>query len=82
MGMPLLLVRACSVTQSCLLLCDPMDCGPQSSFVHRISQARILEWIAISFSKGSSRPRDRTHVSCIAGRLVTNQPLEKALYFW
>ena len=46
----------------------PMDCSPQSSFVHGILQARIPEWVAISFSRGSSRPRDRTQVSRIAGR--------------
>ena len=43
-------------------LCDPMDCSPPGSSVHGISQARILEWMAISFSRGSSRPRDGTHV--------------------
>ena len=40
--------------QSCLTLCDPMDCSPPESSVHGISQARILEWVAISFSRGSS----------------------------
>ena len=47
------------------LLCDPMDCSPPGSFVYGISQARTLEWVAISFSKGSSPPRDRIQVSCI-----------------
>ena len=47
----------------------PMDCSLPGSSVHRISQARILEWVAISFSTGSSQPRDWTQVSCIAGRL-------------
>ena len=56
------------VAQSCPTLCDPMDCSPQGSSVHGILQARILEWVAISFSRGSSRPRDRTQVSRIAGR--------------
>ena len=46
-----------------------MDCSPPGSSVHGILQARILEWIAISSSSGSSRPRDRTHISCI-GRLI------------
>ena len=46
------------VAQSCLTLCNPMDCSPQDSTVHGISQARILEWVAISFSRGSSQPRD------------------------
>ena len=42
------------VSQSCLSLCDPMDCSPPSSSVHGILQARVLEWVAISFSRGSS----------------------------
>ena len=46
--------------QSCLTLCDPMDSSPPGSSVHRILQARILEWVAISFSRGSSQPRDQT----------------------
>ena len=46
----------------------PVDCSPPSSSVHGILQGRILEWVAISFSRGSSRPRDRTQVSHIAGR--------------
>ena len=46
----------------------PVDCSPPSSSVHGILHARILEWVAISFSRGSSRPRDRTQVSHIAGR--------------
>ena len=59
------------VTQSCPTLCNPMDCSPRGSSVHGIFQARMLEWVAISFSRGSSRPRDRTWVSCTAGRFVT-----------
>ena len=60
----------------CLLLshvwlCDPMDCSPPGSSVHWISRARILEWGAIPFSRGSSWPRDQTQVSCIAGRFLT-----------
>ena len=46
--------------QSCLTLCDPMDYSPPRSSVHGIPQARILEWVAMPFSKGSSQPRDRT----------------------
>ena len=46
----------------------PVDCSPPSSSVHGILQARILEWVAISFSRGSPRPRDRSQVSHIAGR--------------
>ena len=59
------------VAQSCLTLCDPMDCSPPGSSVHGIFQARVLEWVAISFSRGSSQPRDRTQVSRIAGRHFT-----------
>ena len=51
------------VTQSCLTLWDPMDCSSPGSPVHGILQARILEWVAIPFSRGSSQPRDRTWVS-------------------
>ena len=49
-------------------LCDPMDCSLSGFSVHGIFQARVLEWIAISFSRGSSRPRNRTWVSHITGR--------------
>ena len=56
------------VAQSCPTLCDPMDCSPPGSSVHGILQARVLEWGAIAFSRGSSQPRDRTQVSHIAGR--------------
>ena len=56
------------VAQLCLTLCDPMDCSLPGSSLHGIPQARTLEWVAISFSRGSSRPRDRTRVSRIAGR--------------
>ena len=59
------------VAQSRLTLSDPMDYSPPGSSVHEISQARILEWVAISFSRGSSQLRDRTQVSCTAGRLFT-----------
>ena len=59
------------VTQSCLTLCDPMNCNLSGSFVHGIFQARVLEWIAISISSGSSRPRSRTPVSHITGRSFT-----------
>ena len=58
--------------QSCLTLCDPMDGSPPGSSVHGVLRARILEWVAIPFSRGSSRPRDWTrvsYVSCI-GRWV------------
>ena len=62
------------VTQSCPTLCNSMDCSPPGSSVHGIFQARILEWVAIYFSRGSSRTRDQTHISCvshIADRFLT-----------
>ena len=59
------------VTQSCLILCNPMDCSLPHSSVRGIFQARVLEWVAISFSRGSSQPRDRTWVSHIVGRRFT-----------
>ena len=58
-------VCVCKVTQLCLTLCDPMDYSPPGSSVHGILQARILEWVSISFSRGSSLSRDRTQVFCI-----------------
>ena len=57
-------VCAWLVAQLCLTFRDPMDCSPPGS-VNEISQARILEWVAISCSRGSSQPRDQTHISCI-----------------
>ena len=59
------------VVQSCPTVCDPMDCSLPGSSVRGIFQARVLEWVAISFSRGSSWPRDRTWVSCIAHRRFT-----------
>ena len=56
----------CVCAQSCPTLCNPMDCSPPGSSVPGISQAGILEWVAISFSRGSSQLRDQTHVSCIS----------------
>ena len=76
-------------TLSCSTLCNPMDCSLQGSSVHGILQARILEWVAISFSRGSFCPRDQTCVSwsnclllwqtvfCTASRFVTTEPLGK-----
>ena len=64
-------VKWSEVAQSCPTLCDPMDCSLPGSSVHGIFQARVLEWVAISFSRGSSRPRDWTQVSHTAGRGFT-----------
>ena len=60
------------VAQSCQTLCDPMDCSPAGSSVHGISQARILEWVTISFARWSSRPRDGTRVSHTVESLGTS----------
>ena len=59
------------VAQSCLTLSDSMDCIPPGSSDHGILQARILEWVAISFSRDSSQPKDQIQISRIAGRLFT-----------
>ena len=60
---------------SCLTLCDPMNCSPPRSSVHGILQARTLEWVAISFSRGSSQPRGWTRISYVAyiGRHILYQ---------
>ena len=59
------------VAQSCPTLFNPMDCRPPGSSVHGILQARVLEWVVMPFSRGSSWPRDQTWVSCIADRSFT-----------
>ena len=66
------------VTRSCPTLCDPMDCSLPGSSAHGISQARILEWVAIPFSRGSSWPRGQTWVFFIAGRFFTIWVTRKA----
>ena len=63
--------RVCSVVQT---LCEPMDCISPGSSVHGILQARILEWVAISFSRGSYPPKNQTHVSHTAGGFFTTEP--------
>ena len=65
----------CFVAQSCLTLCVPTDYSPPGSSVHGIFQARILEWDAISYSRGSSRVRDQTHFSCIS--CIVRQVLDR-----
>ena len=73
----------CLVAQLCPTLCNPMDCSSPGSSVRGILQARILEWVAIPFTKGSSQSRDRicvSHVSCIAGGFFTAEPPGKPLY--
>ena len=68
---PLPFLKWSEVAQLCLTLCDPMDCSLPGFFVHGIFQARILKWVAFSFSRGSSWLRDWTQVSLIAGRRFT-----------
>ena len=65
----------CSVAKSCPTPCDPTDCSPPGSSAYGVFQARILEWVAISFSRGSSQARDQTHVFCIGCRISTKIPI-------
>ena len=67
------------VTQWCLTLCDPMDCSRSGSSVHGILQGRMLEWVALPFSRGSSQARDRTQVPHIAGEFFTIWATREAL---
>ena len=69
------------VVQSCLTLWDPVKCSPPDSSVHGILQARVLELLAISFSRGHSRPRYQTWVSCIAARFFTIWATQEANLF-
>ena len=68
--------------QSCPTLCDPMDCSLPGSSIHGIFQERVLEWVAIFFSRGSSQPRDWTQVSHIAGRRFTVWATREAPKIW
>ena len=70
-GFQLTLIDWVLVIQSCPTLCNPVDCSQPASSDRGILQARILEWVAIPFSRGSSQPRDQTRVSCIASRFFT-----------
>ena len=62
----------------CPTLCDPMECSPPGSSIHGILQARILEWVAVPSSRGSSRCRDQTHIPCISGGFFTARPPGKS----
>ena len=66
-----IVIKVCcaKLSQSCLTLCNPMDCSPPGSTVRGILKTRILEWVAMPSFRGSSLPRDQTHISCI-GRWV------------
>ena len=71
----------CLVAKSPLTLWDPIHCSQPGSSVHVISQAR-MEWVAISFSKGSFWIKNQTRVSCVAGRLFTNWAMREAPVMW
>ena len=75
-------MRVCARSlQSCPTLCNPLDCSPPGLSVHGVSQARILEWVAMPFSRGSSWPRDQTCITCVsstAGGLFTTKPPGKS----
>ena len=63
------------VTQSCLTFCDPMDCSSPGSSVHGVLQAKMLEWVALTFSRASSQPRDRTQVSWLQADSLLSESL-------
>ena len=74
-------VRARSVTKLCPTPCNPLDCSPPGSSVHGISQARILEWVTVPFSRGSFRLRGLNHASpALAGGFFTDEPPGKPRY--
>ena len=77
-SVPFELESESEIVQSCPTLCDPMDCSQPGSSVHGGVQARVLEWVAIFFSKGSSQPRDRSRVSRIVGRCFTVRATREA----
>ena len=82
-GLPFLPpMRSVLIVQLCVTLCDPMDCSPPGSSVQEILQARILEWLAFPFSRGSSRPRDWTRVSCITGWFFTVWAMKLLFHSW
>ena len=76
------MMRWSGIAQSCPTLCDPIDCSLPGSSINGTFQARVLEQVAISFSRGSSRPRDQTQVSRIAGRRFTIWATREAQGEW
>ena len=66
-------VCVCLVAQSCPTLCDPKDCYPPGSSVHGISKGKIIQWVAISSSRGSFQPSHQTLISCLADRFFTTE---------
>ena len=79
-GSPPKSVKWSEVAQSCLTLWNPMDCSLPGSSIHGVFQAIILEWVATSFSRGSSQPRDRTQFSCIVDRRFTAWATRKTMF--
>ena len=75
-------MKVSKVAQLCPTFCDPMGYSLPGSSLHGILQARVLEWVAISFSRGSSQPRDRTQVSSIPGRCFHGLQLSRLLCPW
>ena len=71
----------CVQSLNCVWPCNPMDCSPADPSVHRILSAQILEWVAISSSRGSSWPRDRTHISCIDRQILYYCTSWEALHY-
>ena len=69
-------------TQSCPTLCNPMNCNPPGSSVHGILQARILEWVAISFSRVTSQPRDRAWETALQADSLLSEPPGKLRHSW
>ena len=69
--------KCCSVTKMCPTLCSPVHCSPAGASVHGISQARILEWVAMPSSRGFSPPRDQTHTFYLTGGFLTPAPPRK-----
>ena len=72
----------CLVAQLCLTICDSLNYGPPGSSVHGDFQARILDWVAVAFSRGSSQPWDRTQVSLSSGRFFTIWATREAQEYW
>ena len=74
-------ILCCLVTKSCLTLCYSMDCISPGSSVHEVSQAGILEWVALSFSRGFSWQRDQTCVSCFGRQILYHWATREALQY-
>ena len=81
-GSPYVFLLHAESLQSCPALCDLMDCSPPGSSVHGIFQARILKWVAMPSSRGSSQPRDQTQVSCIVDVFFTIWVTREAQEYW